>query len=62
MDRYGFQDKRVRPDALIALVLGIGAAWLVGRFIGILVDRRFLLLTIVAVAVGGAWYSYRKVL
>ncbi|HVE92459.1 MAG TPA: hypothetical protein VNE62_09215 [Actinomycetota bacterium] len=62
MDPYRFNQKRTRPDALIALVLAFAAAWLAARFLGALILGSTILLTLVAIAAGAAWYHYRKVL
>lgn len=60
MERFGYSERRVRPDALIAYGLGSLAAYVIQ------VSFRFgggaILSTLIIAAVGGLWYYYRKVL
>jgi hypothetical protein len=60
MDRFRFDDNRLKPDAFIAYLVGVVAAYVIQarlRFGG-----GGILTTIIVVAVGGLWYHWRKIL
>jgi hypothetical protein len=59
MDRYRFgEERRVRPDALIAFAVGTVVAYLIALQLRI-GGRIFL--TLLVAAIGGLWYHWRKI-
>ncbi len=59
MHRFG-DDTRLRPDALIAFVIGILIAYVLQGRLGF--GGGAIFTTLIVVAVGGFWYHWRKIL
>ena len=57
--RYGFDERGIRPDAIIAFLVGVLVAWVVA--IRVLNIRSGLFFTLIVIAVGGLWYHWRRV-
>jgi hypothetical protein len=60
MHEFDFRRRRINPNAIIAFLLGVGVAYLVS------VQLKFggggIFVTLITVAVGGAWYHIRRVI
>jgi hypothetical protein len=59
MDRFRFDDNRVKPDAIAAFLAGVVATYVLGR-LGFRGGGIFT--TLVVTAVGGLWYHWRRIL
>lgn len=61
MQPFEFERRNVKPDAIIAFVLGVVAAYIIQMIVGI-GTQSLIFQTLIVTAVGGLWYHWRKVL
>ncbi len=61
MYRFDYGDNRIKRDAVIGFLLGVAVAFVLQEFV-FGAPAYAVFTTLIVVAVGGAWYHWRKIL